>query len=89
MLEKLLKIMIMVHLKTIYTFFNYEIRNVDDAVEFYLQVSQDVNKSFVGGDVNQVQAIERRSLRNSDWKVGWGRDVPFVAYGGDTVGLLK
>ena len=36
MLEKLLKIMIMVHLKTIYTFFNYEIRNVDDAVEFYL-----------------------------------------------------
>ena len=35
--------------------------------------------------MNQVEAIERKGLRNSEWKVGWGSD----SGGGDTVALLK
>lgn len=45
-----------------------------------------MNESFVRGEANEVQAIERRSWRNSDWKVGWGRDLE---RGDDTVALLK
>lgn len=45
-----------------------------------------MNESFVRGEVNEVQAVERRSWRNSDWKVGWGRDLEG---GDDTVALLK
>lgn len=44
-----------------------------------------LSKSSVSGDVNQVQAIERKSYRNSEWPRGYGSD----SGGGDTVGLLK
>ena len=49
-----------------------------------LKVAYYVDKSSVSGDVNQVQAIERKSYRAS-WPTGYGSD----AGGGDTVGLLK
>ena len=49
-----------------------------------LEVAYYVDKSSVSGDVNQVQAIERKSYRDS-WPTGYGSD----AGGGDTVGLLK
>ena len=49
-----------------------------------LEVAYYVDKSSVSGDVNQVQAIERKSYRAS-WPTGYGND----AGGGDTVGLLK
>ena len=51
---------------------------------FSLEVAYYVDKSSVSGDVNQVQAIERKSYRAS-WPTGYGSD----AGGGDTVGLLK
>ncbi|CAH3188819.1 unnamed protein product, partial [Porites evermanni] len=44
-----------------------------------------LNKSSVSGDLNQVQAIERKSYRNSEWPRGYGSD----SGGGNTVGLLK
>ena len=50
---------------------------------FSLEVAYYVDKSSVSGDVNQVQAIERKSYRAS-WPTGYGSD----AGGGDTVGLL-
>ena len=43
-----------------------------------------MDKSSVSGDVDQVQAIERKSYRVS-WPTGFGSD----SGGGDTVGLLK
>ena len=49
-----------------------------------LKVAYYVDKSSVSGDVNQVQAIERKSYRAS-WPTGFGSD----SGGGDTVGLLK
>ena len=49
-----------------------------------LKVAYYVDKSSVSGDVNQVQAIERKSYRDS-WPTGYGSD----SGGGDTVGLLK
>ena len=49
-----------------------------------LKVAYYVDKSSVSGDVNQVQAIERKSYRDS-WPTGFGSD----SGGGDTVGLLK
>ena len=49
-----------------------------------LEVAYYVDKSSVSGDVNQVQAIERKSYRAS-WPTGFGSD----SGGGDTVGLLK
>ena len=49
-----------------------------------LEVAYYVDKSSVSGDVNQVQAIERKSYRAS-WPTGYGSD----SGGGDTVGLLK
>ena len=49
-----------------------------------LEVAYYVDKSSVSGDVNQVQAIERKSYRDS-WPRGYGSD----SGGGDTVGLLK
>ena len=49
-----------------------------------LEVAYYVDKSSVSGDVDQVQAIERKSYRNS-WPTGYGSD----SGGGDTVGLLK
>ena len=51
---------------------------------FCLEVAYNVDKSSVSGDVNQVQAIERKSYRAS-WPTGFGSD----SGGGDTVGLLK
>ena len=51
---------------------------------FSLEVAYYVDKSSVSGDVNQVQAIERKSYRAS-WPTGYGSE----AGGGDTVGLLK
>ena len=51
---------------------------------FSLEVAYYVDKSSVSGDVNQVQAIERKSYRAS-WPTGYGSD----SGGGDTVGLLK
>ena len=51
---------------------------------FSLEVAYYVDKSSVSGDVNQVQAIERKSYRAS-WPTGFGSD----SGGGDTVGLLK
>lgn len=45
-----------------------------------------LNESSVRGDVNQVQAIERKSTHSYiDWKAGYGND----SLGGDTAGLLK
>ena len=44
-----------------------------------------MDESSVSGDVKQVQAIERKSYRNSDWDSGYGSD----SGGGNTVGLLK
>ncbi|CAH3130343.1 unnamed protein product [Porites lobata] len=58
----------------------------DISISKVLLVAYYVNESFVRGEVNEVQAIERRSWRNSDWKVGWGRDLEG---GDDTVALLK
>ena len=49
-----------------------------------LEVAYYVDKSSVSGDVNQVQAVERKSYRDS-WPTGFGSD----SGGGDTVGLLK
>ena len=49
-----------------------------------LKVAYYVDKSSVSGDMNQVQAIERKSYRAS-WPTGYGSD----SGGGDTVGLLK
>ena len=49
-----------------------------------LKVAYYVDKSSVSGDMNQVQAIERKSYRAS-WPTGFGSD----SGGGDTVGLLK
>ena len=49
-----------------------------------LKVAYYVDKSSVSGDVDQVQAIERKSYRVS-WPTGFGSD----SGGGDTVGLLK
>ena len=49
-----------------------------------LKVAYYVDKSSVSGDVDQVQAIERKSYRAS-WPTGFGSD----SGGGDTVGLLK
>ena len=49
-----------------------------------LEVAYYVDKSSVSGDVDQVQAIERKSYRVS-WPTGFGSD----SGGGDTVGLLK
>ena len=51
---------------------------------FSLEVAYYVDKSSVSGDVNQVQAIERKSYRAS-WPTGYGSD----AGGGDSVGLLE
>ena len=53
---------------------------------FDLQVSYDLNKCSVSGDVKQVQAIERKSISSSDYgDIGYGSDLG----GGNTVELLK
>jgi len=44
-----------------------------------------LDESSVKGDVNQVQVIERKSIRGSEWDYGYGSD----SGGGDTVGLLR
>ena len=51
----------------------------------YLQVAYYVAESAVSGDVNQVQAVERKGWRDSQWRAGYGSD-----FGGmDTATLLK
>ena len=40
--------------------------------------------SSVGGDVKQVEVVEKQGARNSQWSVGYGSDLG----GEDTVGLL-
>nr|XP_058949665.1 uncharacterized protein LOC131777387 [Pocillopora verrucosa] len=56
----------------------------DVTISRVILVAYYVDKSSVSGDVNQVQAIERKSYRAS-WPTGYGSD----SGGGDTVGLLK
>ena len=51
----------------------------------YIQVAYYLDESSVKGDVNQVQVIERKSTRDSEWDSGIGSD----SGGGDTVGLLR
>ena len=50
-----------------------------------MQVAYYVEESSVSGNVNQVQVVERKGTRSSQWDVGYGDD----SGGGDTVGLLK
>ncbi|KAL9963169.1 hypothetical protein ACROYT_G032344 [Oculina patagonica] len=44
-----------------------------------------LDESSISGDVNQVQAVKRKSTRTSQWGVGHGND----AGGGNTVTLLR
>ncbi|KAL9963162.1 hypothetical protein ACROYT_G032337 [Oculina patagonica] len=44
-----------------------------------------IDESSVSGDVNQVQAVERKGMISSQWSYGYGTD----SGGGNTVGLLK
>ena len=53
--------------------------------ELYLQVAYYLAESSVSGDVKRVQVVERRSIHDLQWSVGYGSD----SGGGDTVGLLR
>ena len=52
---------------------------------FQFQIAYYIDESSVGGDVNQVQAIEKQGTRSSQWSMGYGKDTG----GGDTVGILR
>jgi len=44
-----------------------------------------LDESSVSGDVKKVQIVERKSIHDLQWSVGYGSD----SGGGDTVGLLR
>jgi len=44
-----------------------------------------LDESSVSGDMKKVQIVERKSIHDLQWRVGYGSD----SGGGDTVGLLR
>lgn len=51
----------------------------------YVQVAYYLDESSVRGDLDQVQAVERKSTLSSQWDSGYGSD----SGGGGTVEMLK